>query len=199
MTEAAFARDLGGRILGEMASGSVNVPASIERRRVVLKSPFGAAIDDYPFPLALLAPIVFMFVFRDFRPSGARLVFFLLFFVAFPIYWIYANYRSYRLIRLDVLGTQEELRERALAAVEELDWTVVEDEDDIIIAHTRAGLAAGQIVTIIPVPNSLYIGSRNRSGSRGRSPFSFGRDAENLRELREALGSDGVVGQALDP
>jgi len=84
-------------------------------------------------------------------------------------------------------------------AVEELEWAVVEDEDDIIVAYTRPGLSPGQIVTIIPVPNALYVGSRNRKGPKGKLPFSFGRNAENIRELREALDSDADVGQALDP
>jgi hypothetical protein len=177
----------------------VNVPASIERRRVVLESPFQAAFDDYHFPVALLSMPFILFVLGGVQPSRGILVFYSLICVALPLFWIYGTYRSYRLARLDVLGSQEELRERALSAVEELEWAVIEDEEDIIIAHTRAGLTAGQIVTILPVPNALYIGSRNRPGPRGRSPFSFGRDAENLRELREALGTDGVVGQALDP
>jgi hypothetical protein len=187
-----------------MVGRSVDVRASIERRRVVLQSRFFAAFEDYALPVVLLlgggsivaGSSTLMSELLAFSPGS---VLFFLFLLGLPSYWIYATYRSYRLIRLDVLGNQEELRELVLDAVEEFTWSVMEDRTDLVIAYNRAGLRPGQVITIIPQSNLLYVSSRNRPGPRGRVPFSFGRDAENIRMLRAALAPEGSAGQALEP
>jgi hypothetical protein len=131
--------------------------------------------------------------------SGRVLVVFLLLFAALASHWIYASYRSYRLVRFDVMGAQDDLLERVIEAVEELDWSVMEEHDDLVIAYNRAGLRLGQVITVIVQPNLLYLNSRNRRGTEHRSPYSFGRDAKNIQMLRSALGLEGNVGQSLEP
>ena len=176
--------------------------ASIERRRLVPRDRFIEALQDYGYPVTWLVVGGWVFLEGtkvDLRAFSPAAVFFFLLVVVFPSYWIYASYRSYRFIRWDVLGSQEELRERVLDAIEHLHWSAMEDDPSVVVAYNRAGIMPGQAITILLRPNALYVNSRNRSGSRSRSPFSFGRHARNVRMLRAALAIEGSVVPPLEP
>ena len=138
--------------------------------------------------ISLLIPFVFSAIIA-FAPTTqfdqpVGVCFFLIFGGLF-IYALYCLSREQNLTALETGLSADENRQLIATSFKELGWRISQNNKHVVRAVTDS--LVSQTATVLIMANAVFINVLHTGASRGRFPFSFGRNSKKSQQLSDSI------------